>query len=61
MARQQLGQSVEARKTLEQLRDVMKDPQRSNAESNAFLEEAAALIERPTDAADAARPLTRKQ
>src|SRR5262249_52964127 len=62
MTRHQLGQPVEAREALEQLRGLMKHPRRSgDDESKALRAEAAALIERPTDAEAGARPATGKE
>ncbi|MGO9468792.1 MAG: hypothetical protein ACLQIB_04055 [Isosphaeraceae bacterium] len=55
-AQHRLGQFVEARKTLEQLRVVMKkQPGRADSESTAFLEEAVALIDRPAGDGAAAK------
>jgi hypothetical protein len=46
LTQKQLGQQEQARTTLARLRDVMKDPQRArNADAEAGLREAAALIE----------------
>ena len=62
MARHQLGQSVEARETLDRIRDVMKDhPESASNDANAFLQEAAGLIERPTSTGAGAPGLGRRE
>jgi hypothetical protein len=61
MAQHGLGQHAEARKTLEQLRGIMKNPRWSDeVEPKAFLDEAAALIGRPANGETEAQPSTRK-
>jgi WD40 repeat protein len=61
MAQHRIGQQAEARKTLEQLRGIMKNPRWSDdVESKTFLDEAAALIDQPADGETEAKPSTKK-
>jgi eukaryotic-like serine/threonine-protein kinase len=61
MAQHRLGQAVDARTTLERLREVMNKPRWSaDEESKAFLAEAAVLIDRPTGAETEVKPSTPK-
>jgi WD40 repeat protein len=61
MAQHGLGQHAEARKTLEQLQGIMKNPRWSDdVESKAFRDEAAALIDRPVKDESQVQPPTKK-
>src|SRR5262249_46595171 len=61
MAQHQPRQTPEGRKTLGQLRKVMKTPRwADDAESKAFLAEAAGLIDRPAGSEGDAKRSTRK-
>jgi tetratricopeptide (TPR) repeat protein len=61
LAQHRLGQHAEARKTLEQLRGIMQNPRWSDdEESETFLNEAAALIDRPATGESEAQPPTKK-
>jgi hypothetical protein len=61
MAQHRLGQRAEARKTLEQLRGIMKNRRWSaDEESKTFLNEAAALIDRQAGGEPPVKPSTKK-
>jgi WD40 repeat protein len=61
MSQHRLGQFADARKTLEEVREVMKKkPWSDDAESKAFLAEAIALIDRPIGPEPAAKASSKK-